>query len=146
MHSQMSNLALKDQPVYSVSPALCTSVVTSHKNQRLFHVCTAAYLSAARISVAPCPCDQLNAKDADVTSLPKSWWNAVYMVSMHKLLTSFHTSLQLRYPYTCIIFWRSSTQRTAPEVHFVAVLQCSSWAETEIQALQHRCSGVWTEL
>ena len=29
-----------------------------------------AYLRAARVSVDPCPRDQLKAKDADVTSLP----------------------------------------------------------------------------
>ena len=35
-----------------------------------------------------------------------------------------------------IIFYRSSTQRTAPQIHFLALPQCLVGAETEIRALQ----------
>ena len=42
-------------------------------------VCTVGYLRDAHVSMAPHPCDQLNTKVADVTSLPKCWLNAVYL-------------------------------------------------------------------
>ncbi len=34
---------------------------------------------------------------------------------------------------------------TVPQVKMDAVLQCVVCAETEIQALQHRCSRLWTK-
>ena len=45
-------------------------VVTSDKINACSVYTQKAYLRAARVSVAPRPHDQLNAKDADVTSLP----------------------------------------------------------------------------
>ncbi len=45
-------------------------VVTSDKINACSVYAQKAYLRAARVSVAPRPRDQLNAKDADVTSLP----------------------------------------------------------------------------
>ncbi len=49
------------------------------------------------------------------------------------------------------IFCRSSTQRTAPQIHFVAVPQCSSWCRdgnsiTATHLNSATCSGVWTML
>ncbi len=45
-------------------------VVTSDKINACSVYTQQAYLRVARVSVAPCLRDQLNAKDADVTSLP----------------------------------------------------------------------------
>ncbi len=45
-------------------------VVTSDKMNACSVYTQQAYFCAARVSVAPRPRDQLNAKDADVTSLP----------------------------------------------------------------------------
>ncbi len=39
-----------------------------------------AYIRAARVSVAPRPRDQLNAKDTDVTSLPNWYWLGAYCI------------------------------------------------------------------
>ena len=45
-------------------------VVTSDKVNACSVYTQQAYLRAARVSMAPRPRDQLNVKDADVTSLP----------------------------------------------------------------------------
>ena len=67
-----TNLFCED--VNTIRHFTSTLVVTSHK----INVCAATYLCPAH-SVAPRQFNQLNAKDADVTSLTKCWWNAVYM-------------------------------------------------------------------
>ena len=78
-----------------------TLVVTSLKNQRLFHVRAAVYLCAAHVTVAPCPPNKLNAKVADVMSLPKCWWNATYYNYFF-----FHAQLN-QYLEMLSIFWKA---------------------------------------
>ena len=55
------------RPTIQVASSL---VVTSDKINACSMYTQQAYLRAARVSVASRPRDQLNAKDADVTSLP----------------------------------------------------------------------------
>ncbi len=58
---------LKSAPIWHFTS---TSVAMSHKINACSVYTQQAYLRAASVSVAPHLRDQLNAKDADVTSLP----------------------------------------------------------------------------
>ncbi len=85
-------------------------VVTSDKINACSVYTQQAYLRAARVSVAPRPRDQLNAQDADVTSLPNWYWLGSYRRSTYLLckLSFLHvynpkTSKTLAWAYSSVI-------------------------------------------
>ena len=56
------------------------------------------------------------------------------------LCSSYSTAMQLNLPMS-IIFYHTSAQHTAPQVHFLAVLQCSSWCSDENMSTTIHCNA-----
>ncbi len=65
--------------IHTMIQVTSSLVVTSDKINACSVYTWQAYRRAVRVSVAPHPRDQLNAKDAEVTSLPNWYWLESYM-------------------------------------------------------------------
>ena len=73
------------------------------------------------------------------------WWVAVENDCQAAFILHCNAAVL---PMYGLLIYRSSMQCTAPQVHFLAVLQCSCWCTQKYDhcnSPQCRCSRVWTK-